>query len=89
MKRLAHAKKRDTNEPEIVAALRAIGATVFLLDNPVDLLVGKNGKTYLIEVKNENGTLTKDEEKFIKLWQGNPVKIVKTIDEAIEIILND
>lgn len=42
---------RDENEPEIIAALRRAGAVVFQLDNPVDLLVGLRGRTYLIEVK--------------------------------------
>ena len=46
-----HAKRRDLNEPEIVSALRAAGAHVWLLDRPVDLLVGFRGAWHVIEVK--------------------------------------
>lgn len=45
--------KRDQNEKEIVAALRARGASVTLLDQAgvPDLLVGLHGRTFLLEVK--------------------------------------
>lgn len=42
---------RDENEPEIIEALRSAGAAVHQLDGPVDLLVGIDGKTFLLEVK--------------------------------------
>lgn len=44
---------RDAAEPAIVAALRAVGASVWSVsgkDIP-DLLVGYKGRTYLLEVK--------------------------------------
>lgn len=42
---------RDSNESEIIDALRKAGAHVVQLDQPVDLLVGFGGKTHLVEVK--------------------------------------
>ncbi len=44
---------RDKNEPEIIEALEAVGATVTrLYDNGVpDLLVGYKGRSFLLEVK--------------------------------------
>ena len=47
------ARARDANEPEIVDALRAAGASVSRLDGPglPDLLVGYQGETFLVEVK--------------------------------------
>ncbi len=38
-----YAKSRDSNENEIVSALRSVpGVQVYLLDKPCDLLVGYN-----------------------------------------------
>ncbi len=49
------AKRRDANEPAIVAALEAAGAVVQRLDDGggvPDLLVAYAGRTHLLEVKN-------------------------------------
>lgn len=45
---------RDANEPEIVEALEAHGLKVYLLEQPVDLLVWNPtvDRLFLIEVKN-------------------------------------
>lgn len=49
----SRAKRRDTNEPEIVNALVAAGAVVTRLDGDgvPDLLVGFRGRSFLLEVK--------------------------------------
>lgn len=39
------AAKRDLTEPAIVAALEAAGAKVWRLSQPLDLLVGRGGRT--------------------------------------------
>lgn len=88
--------RRDANEPEIVAALRAAGATVKLLepssDGLPDLLVGLRGKNYLIEVKNpatrrgQQGTGSKTAQRqadFRARWNGRPVAVVETQDQAL------
>ena len=48
-----HARMRDSNEKEIIAALKAAGATVTQLNGTgvPDLLVGHAGNTFLLEVK--------------------------------------
>lgn len=54
MARRGGAKRRDKNEPEIVRALEAAGASVTQLDGEdgePDLLIGYRGATYLQEVK--------------------------------------
>lgn len=48
--RSKYAKRRDLNEPEIIAALRAAGCDVLQADD-VDLLVGRAGQNFLLEVK--------------------------------------
>jgi hypothetical protein len=45
------AARVDKNQSEIVSALRAAGAFVWIIGLPVDLLVGFDGQTYLVEVK--------------------------------------
>ncbi len=81
------AAKRDANEPEIIKALRAAGATVEQLSEKgvPDLLVGFMGSTYLMEVKTPKGKLTPDQTTWIDLWQGQ-VHIVRTVEEALRII---
>lgn len=82
-------KRRDANEKEIVLALRCAGAHVFLLDRPVDLLVGYGGVSHLIEVKiEEGGRLTTPQRDFIKRWtgKGGDVHVVRTVDEALAAI---
>lgn len=49
------ARSRDANEPDIVKALEAVGASVqrtYGMEGEPDLLVGYLGRNYLIEVKN-------------------------------------
>ena len=51
------AARRDSNEIEIVRALEAAGASVTYLSTPgvPDLLVGYQGRTHLLEVKQTLG----------------------------------
>ena len=88
MKRRAHAKRRDLNEPEIVEALRRLGCKVYLLDGPVDLLVGARGSTFLLEVKRgelapADRTLTTVEQAFFRDWRGGRRGVVRCIEEAL------
>lgn len=83
--RLSRANKRDKNEPEIVKALEAIGATVIRLDLPLDLLVYYRKKLWLLEVKAEGGRLTKGQREFIEKHPG-PVAVVREPEEAIRVI---
>ena len=75
-----HNPKRDTNEREIVAALRLVGCKVMRLDQ-VDLLVLHNGRLYLMEVKTPEGRMTKSQEALVK--DGWPLHIIRTVDDAL------
>lgn len=81
------AAKRDSNEPGIIEALRAAGASVEQLSKKgiPDLLVGFDGTTFLMEVKSGKGKLTEDEATWIQEWRGT-VHIVRTIQEALRVI---
>lgn len=91
-----HAKRRDENEPAIVAYLEANGALVYRLDRPVDLLVGYRGAWYLLEVKNPGAArgratatkLTPDQEEFTGQAKLNrlPVSVVESPEGALAAI---
>jgi len=83
---MRRAARRDENEGEIVAALRVVGALVFPIsakDIP-DLLVGWRGCWHVVEVKSEDGELTKGQERFAALARasGLPHHEVRSIEEA-------
>lgn len=86
--------KEDANAPKIVAELRAQGCSVvYIKPRPgagtaglPDLLVGRNGRTYLLEVKVPGGTLSKAQVKWIGAWNGVPVKVVYSVEDAFEAV---
>lgn len=83
-----YAAKRDSNEAEIVAALRQVGATVGFIngaDMP-DLIVGFRGKNFLLEVKSgPYRKLTDGQAEWHEDWAGQ-VAVVKSIEEALDVI---
>ena len=89
---LRRAAKVDVNQPEIVAGLRKVGFSVLIisqLKNCCDIVVGKDGRNWLLEIKpNVKAKLTEGEVKFHENWKGS-VYIVTTVEEALEVINND
>lgn len=82
----------DQNHAEIVDALRKVGCSVLSLapmgDGCPDLLVGRRGVNYLLEVKDgslplSRRLLTIDEKIFAVNWHGMPVIIVNNVSEAL------
>jgi len=87
---MTYAHKIDTNQAQIVEALRQVGASVVDLSEVgggcPDLAVGKNYVTYFLEVKAPGGKLTGQQTKWHNKWRGRPVAIVRTVDEALAVI---
>ena len=91
--RLARNNARDANEPQIVAALEGVGASVIRLDKPVDLLVGYRGRNLLLEVKTPLGPkggrshskATPEQRDFFARWRGQ-FSVVRTVEEALAAI---
>ena len=81
-------KKRDANEPEIIAILEFVFCTVYSLDKPLDLLVGYRGRTFILEVKNPEGKnrIEKDQQEFFDEWTGGAALIVRTQFDALRAI---
>jgi hypothetical protein len=85
---MRRAAKVDGNARQLVAALRAVGASVFVIGRPVDLLVGFRRRNYVIEVKRPHVKPRKDQQAqrdFIEAWQGEIVT-VQAVDEALQAI---
>lgn len=79
--------KRDANERVIINDLKSFGASVLQI-NKLDLIVGYNGITHLIEVKNplEDWSVTPSQRQIINDWRGSPMHIVTSSDQAINIL---
>jgi len=77
--------RKDLNQDEIVAALEAVGAEVWIIEEPVDLMVGFRGINYLLEVKGLTGTLTDRQKVFFRDWRGHKA-VVRSVDEALRAI---
>lgn len=87
---MRQAAKVDANQPDIVADLRKIGATVWVIGRPVDLLVGYRHRTFIFEVKDPeqdawHRKLNRNQQIFFEDWRGQVDKI-ETSEEAIKII---
>jgi len=80
----------DGNHREVVEALQAIGCSVQSLaatgKGCPDLLVGYQGRTVLLEVKAGRGKLTDQQAAWQFTWNGAPVCVVRSGDEAVAVL---
>lgn len=92
---MRRAARVDSNQDQVVEALRAAGATVQSLaavgQGVPDLLVGFQGQTLLMEVKDgrkppSQRQLTEDQLKWHGAWRGGPVAIVDGPDAALRML---
>ena len=87
---MRRAAKVDGNQREIVRALRDVGASVILTHQVgqgcPDAIVGFRGVNYLSEIKMLRGRLTDDQVALHNTWQGAPIKIIRSIDDALRMI---
>jgi hypothetical protein len=84
---MRHAARVDKNQEEIVSALRAAGAYVWIIGLPVDLLVGYKGQTFLVEVKNgPRKRLTALQDDFFKNWSGSTLARIDGSEAALRMI---
>ena len=92
---MRYAARADRNQPEIVAALRALGAVVQPLhtvgSGVPDLLVAFRNRTFVMEVKDPtkpkgDRQLTPAQVKWHAMWTGEK-HVVETIDQAIAALM--
>lgn len=89
-----YSSKADANQTEIVKALRAAGASVFITSNVAkgfpDLVVGFNGINYLVEVKDSAKPLSAQKLKPHQVelhatWKGQ-ICVVNSVEQALKVI---
>jgi hypothetical protein len=77
--------RTDQNQTVIVAALRRLGFEVLSLapmgDGCPDLLLYRQGKLTLVEVKAPKGTMTPQQVQFRTLW---PVTVLRSIEDVMQ-----
>ena len=84
---MRHAARVDANQQSIVSALRAAGAYVWIIGLPVDLLVGYQQHTYLMEIKTTSKKrLTGLQADFFEKWAGGTLCRVDSPQSALEMI---
>jgi hypothetical protein len=89
-----YARRVDENQAQIVAALESVGCSVCDLSRVggecLDLLVGRQGRNYFIEVKNPakpkaDQDLTAAQKRLVARWNGQHA-IVRTVQEAWAVV---
>lgn len=85
------AAKTDANQHPIVKALKDIFGPSCVFDLSTvgkgcpDLMVGVRGKTLLMEIKTDDGTLTPSQIWFHRNWDGQ-VAVVRSLADALKVI---
>jgi hypothetical protein len=87
---MRRAAKVDANQAAIVSALRSAGASVWFIGLPVDLLVGFQGRTMLMEIKTLLGKrdpkpspYTPLQIAFLAEWRGGTVSTITDVEGAL------
>jgi len=84
---MRYAARVDANQDQIVSALRAAGAYVWIIGLPVDLLVGYKGHSFLMEIKTTSKKrLTKLQADFFENWTGGTVCRIDSPEAALRMI---
>lgn len=84
---MRYAARVDANQAEIVKQLRAAGCYVWIIGLPVDLLVGYNGHTFLVEIKDGSKKhLTGLQRDFFEKWTGGTLCRIDGPEAALRMI---
>jgi hypothetical protein len=84
---MRYAARVDANQKQIISALEAAGAYVWVIGLPVDLLVGYKGHTWLVEIKRDSkARLTPLQRDFFESWIGGTLARVDSPEAALRMI---
>lgn len=86
-----YAKRTDANHVLITKIFRDLGCSVFSAHTIgmgfPDLVVGKDGKTILVEIKKDaKAPFTEAQEMFMKGWKGSAICRIHDVEGAITLI---
>ncbi len=80
-------RRSDSNQGGVVNALRKLGFSVEILSNVgngvPDLLIGKFGINFLVELKSGKKWMTEDEKVWHSKWKGSAI-VASSLEEVIE-----
>jgi hypothetical protein len=65
--------------------LQAHGFSVTSIGRPLDLIAGKDGKTYLLEIKLPKAKLRPSQVKFLATWRGHAA-VIRDLTDAKALI---
>ena len=86
---MKYAARADSNQREIVGALRQMGATVESLHRVgrgvPDLLIGFRGHNYLAEVKTATGKPSRGQVEWMRDWRGQSC-IIRSVEDAMQML---
>lgn len=86
MRRRRVIHRSDGNQDEIVQFARICGATVDVIGEPLDLLVGWRGQNLLWEVKRDaKAKLQPSQVEFFATWRGQKARVNSIADAAREL----
>ena len=87
---MRHAARTDANQAEVIKALKRVGVSVEYIKLPFDLVIfnPRRQETAFVEVKTEDGRLTKAQDDFISRWPGR-IYVVRSADDAIRQVLGE
>jgi hypothetical protein len=84
---MRRAARVDANQEQIISALRAAGAMVWIIGLPVDLLVGFKNHTFLVEIKTDSKKrLTGLQADFFENWSGSTLARIDSPEAALRMI---
>jgi hypothetical protein len=86
-----YAKRVDSNQKEIVKVFKDLGCSVFdtsrIGQGFPDLVIGKNQKTVLVEIKSsDKAAYTTAQNLFMMNWRGSTVVRINDIDGVIRLV---
>lgn len=81
--------RRDVNHAEIKQALEDCGCSVWDTADVgggfPDLVVGRQGRTFLLEIKTAKGKEKPAQRAAREVWRGS-WQVVRTVDEALHVV---
>jgi hypothetical protein len=84
---MRYAARVDENQAAIVQALRDAGAYVWIIGLPVDLLVGHQNRSFLMEIKSTSKKrFTGLQADFFEKWPGGTLCRVDSPEAALRMI---
>lgn len=81
-----YAKRKDANQDQIVKALEQVGAEVWIVDRPCDLIVWYRRFWHLLETKMPKGRMTPRQQADRDAGRGEGIQTVRSPLDALRAI---